>query len=866
MNDRSSKGPLSLLLAIGLGMALPAVAQDQGVEAAPAAPAEPAAAAAEPAAPAAAAAPTGRTIAASDDIGEVIVTARRVEERAQDVPISMTIFSQEQLTQKNVTSGVDLATYTPSLTTNSEFGTDNTSFAIRGFRQAIGTTASVAVYFNDVVAPRGGSTINAGDGGGPGSFFDLQNVQVLKGPQGTLFGRNTDGGAILLVPQKPTSDVGGFVEESYGSYDMKRIQGVFNTPLADNFRVRFGVDHEGRDGFLKNVSGIGPSYVGDINYTALRASAVWDIAPNLENYTVASYTNSHHDGSLQKIFACDSSGAGLLGEMACAQMQREKDSGHGFYTVSNDLASMETKMKQWQVINTTTWAQSDDLTVKNIVSYAELSNTVNNDLFGTNFYLPATVAGAPIRPSDIGRPFIFAQSTTAPGFKINDESTLTEELRFQGSGLDNRLVWQSGLYAEFNDPIGRNGSAAGSTIACTNAQQLECVDALGAAFGEEGAIGTVNYQVGTQTFRDYGIYEQATYSLTDDLKFTEGFRYTIDHTSTDYEVANRNFPSENDPVMYCQDVNNAHNLIAGGTPAEDADGNADPSLCHERLKQHSHAPTWTTGLDYKLTPDTLLYGKYSRGYRQGSVNPVAAQGGQVYEPEKVDTYEIGSKTSFDSFVRGIFNVSLFYNDFTDQQLTTGFISTTGKAQQNQGIVNAGKSRIYGLEVETTLLLARGLTFNASYAYLNSKLQSIKDIVPPANSPYDVATKTADEGGPLPLTPQNKVTGQLAYVLPVDASLGRMTLAAGYTYQSSMIQTSKEATPYYKTAGYGLANANFDWLAIAGSQFDAGFFGTNLLDKHYAVFIAGLYSGLGFEAEQVGDPRTVGVRVRYNFGK
>src|SRR3546814_7252162 len=113
---------------------------------------------------------------------------------------SSDVCSSDLLSQRNVVSATDLANFTPSLSSNNNFGNENTTFAIRGFVQDAGTAPSVGTYFADVVAPRGptqGTT--AGDGVGPGSFFDLQNVQVLKGPQGTLFGRNTTGGAVLQI-------------------------------------------------------------------------------------------------------------------------------------------------------------------------------------------------------------------------------------------------------------------------------------------------------------------------------------------------------------------------------------------------------------------------------------------------------------------------------------------------------------------------------------------------------------------------------------------------------------------------------------------------------------------------------------------
>src|SRR5689334_13247585 len=119
---------------------------------------------------------------AQEALDEVIVTARRMEERLQDVPISITVLNEQAIQNHNIVNASDLAAYVPSLSTNTNFGSENSSYAIRGFVQDIGTAPSVGVYFADVVAPRGASNgLPAGDGAGPGSFFDLQNVQVLKG-------------------------------------------------------------------------------------------------------------------------------------------------------------------------------------------------------------------------------------------------------------------------------------------------------------------------------------------------------------------------------------------------------------------------------------------------------------------------------------------------------------------------------------------------------------------------------------------------------------------------------------------------------------------------------------------------------------
>src|SRR5690349_18626830 len=143
--------------------------------------------------------------------GDIIVTARRTEERLQDVPISITVLSQGTIAQRNIYSTADLGNYVPSLSVNQQFGPEKSSFVIRGFTQAYHTAPTVGVYFADVIAPRALGPTTSGNGAGVGSVNDLENIQVLKGPQGTLFGRNTTGGAILLVPHKPTDKFEGYV-------------------------------------------------------------------------------------------------------------------------------------------------------------------------------------------------------------------------------------------------------------------------------------------------------------------------------------------------------------------------------------------------------------------------------------------------------------------------------------------------------------------------------------------------------------------------------------------------------------------------------------------------------------------------------
>jgi iron complex outermembrane receptor protein len=795
----------------------------------------------------------------ADALPEVIVTARRVEEKLQDVPISITVFNQDQLSQHNVVSATDLASITPSLSANDNFGNENASFAIRGFVQDAGTAPSVGTYFADVVAPRGPTqgTV-AGDGLGPGSFFDLQNVQVLKGPQGTLFGRNTTGGAVLVVPQKPTSNLEGYAELSTGNYGMQRAQAAFNAPVGDSFRFRIAADHQERDGYLHNISGVGPKDYNDVDYTAARLSLVADLGANVENYTIASYSKSETNGSVQKLTACDPTFDpvhNLMGVFSCGQLGREKAAGAGFWDVEAAIPNPISQIEQWQLINTTSWVATDNLTVKNIASYAQFKDLQRSPLFGTNWQvtdLPAPLqAGFPL-----GIPASFVGIFAPPGGRTADQSTYTEEIQLQGAAFDSRLTYQAGVYLEWSDPLHPVGNQSPQLVQCADVAALDCTDVLGVPSGHPA--GSVNYTVGETTYRDQGVYTQATYAFTDQFRMTGGLRYTHDKQTNDATRITYIFPVEGaPPTSFCTD--------AASTP----DG------CRASFSKKSSAPTWMIDFDYNPVEDAMLYAKYARGYRAGGVFSNAPSDLRTFDPEKVDNYEIGLKTSFDRFVRGTFNVAAFYNKFSDQQIQVGFNAAEGAAvSPTTGIVNAGKSRIYGFEVESTVVPAKGLNFQLSYTYLNATIRSI-DEISTSDPNYEPEVTNLERGSPLVLSPKNKLSLSGSYTLPLDRSIGKVSLGLNYVYTDKQTTGNAYADPdtLARMGGKNLAeldsrnllNGNVNWEQVAGSPVDMSFFVTNLTNEKYYLFVPGLGSN-GLEFATLAEPRMYGVRLRYNFNQ
>jgi iron complex outermembrane receptor protein len=818
--------------------------------------------------------------------GDIIVTAQRFEQRLQDVPISMTVFNQAQISDRNVTTVTDLATYTPSLSVNSRYGPEKATFAIRGFNQDQSTAPTVGVYFADVVGVRAQGGTSGGNTVGAGTFTDLQNVQVLKGPQGTLFGRNTTGGAVLLVPQKPTDNLEGYVEGQIGNYDARRIQAALNIPLADTFKIRLSVDRNKRDGYMKNHSGIGPDDYNDVDYFYGRLSIVANLTPDLENYTIFHYSRSHSNGFAARIFGCDNSATGSLGPLlasgrlnaktinagaACDQIARQNARGDGPLDVEVNNPDPFLNIDTFQFINTTTWTMSDTLTLKNIVSYGEFKERTSFSLNSDNFFIPARFNDPTTLPLGVqpGARYQYILLDVAPNEDNAAQSTFTEELQLQGH--TEKLDFVVGGYLEFSRPMGWSAGYTAINGFCTDAENLVCAYPQGSTI-----ISASHTKI---NFDNNGIFGQATYHFNDQLALTVGGRYTFDKITGESD-GNRIILLPNGArLLQCNDPR-ANNRVAPtirqqclvktgdtfpATPGLPASAIATPK---------SNRPTWVINLEYKPNSDLMMYAKWSRGYRQGGLNftnPTL----ETWDPEKVEAYEVGAKVTFGGGgVRGYFNVAGFYNDFTNQQIFGSLIAkpTSGLAG-GAAIINAGKSRLYGIEADTSITLWDAFRIDAGYTYLNTK---IKELVAPtlsADSPFSNIFPNGQVGDPLALSPKHKATISGTYTLPLDESMGKLTAGASFIYQSKSIANTSERASTIAVLGYdagalpaqSLININLNWTDAGGLPIDVGAFITNVENKHYRVQIGQGWISAGFENASYNLPRMYGLRIKYKFG-
>ncbi len=381
-------------------------------------------------------------------------------------------------------------------------------------------------------------------------------------------------------------------------------------------------------------------------------------------------------------------------------------------------------------------------------------------------------------------------------------------------------------------------------LGCTNVSNFDCINPT--------THGAVNYTAGRARWNDYAFYSQASYAITDQLKFTAVARYTWDDTSNSSELISYAIPKPGVAVPSC--------TIPGSTL---------PS-CNVSLTESSRAPTWLLNLDYKPFRDLLLYANWSRGYRAGGISAQLPPPYDSFQPERVNTYEVGLKDTFGGNRKGTFNIDGFYNDFSNQQLQLGFDAAPGASvSPAAGPVNAGKSRIYGVEIDSTIVPYTGVTLSLDYTYLNTQLQTISSETLPPTSNYVIAD-LIQAGDALALSPKNKLALNGSYTLPLNPNIGRITLGTTFTYTSTQVAnyTDRNYAPVAALSTLGsrhLLDFNASWNSIMGSHFDLQAYATNVTQEKYYTYVPGVYADTGFETANLGAPCFYGMRLRFHFG-
>ncbi len=553
----------------------------------------------------------------------------------------------------------------------------------------------------------------------------------------------------------------------------------------------------------------------------------------------------------------------------------------------------------------------------------------------------------------------FSMTRAPEGLHTNAEASYVAELQFQWQG--DKFNWQGGLYFENSDPLGKSGTAGPSQTPCGPigsalptgaaaseiALQTDAGQVCLTTANQANSLGRVGLSLTENYFRGRALYWQGMYEVSEQLKFTAGIRYTWDTMRSDFQLINLRYytsaasqafnnvppvppatniliagfngrqlliPSILNPA-FSQGVGFCNNNVAFGYPANipsRANPNFDPgdprnayfpaqdalTHCGESHTVKTSAPTWLLGVDFKPVEDVLLYAKYSRGYRQGGVASFGLDQLQDYDKEKVDTFEVGAKAAWRGSMPGYFNFSAFHNNFSDQQLQIGVqCNPTANCPQTTVILNTGKSRLQGFEVEAGIEPFEGLRLKASYAYLKTKLVEVVDVtafVLSKNSTLaGLDLRPVPVGSPIPNAVPHKLVLEGSYTLPLDELIGWISFGGTMVYSSKYRAVSDPpvlvspcpgasvntnintfncgaATPPQFASEYGILpgskviNLNFNWEEVGGAPIDLGAFVTNVT-KEKTILHANVQAGSGFISNIIGEPRMYGFRLRYRFG-
>lgn len=596
------------------------------------------------------------------DMAQVIVTARRQEENLQKIPMSVSVVDTGMLERANMTTVKDIQYLSPSLNVSSNTTRNSDNYTLRGQGTTFGTDPAVVAYFAEVPV--------AGGGGGPGMLFDLANVQVLNGPQGTLFGRNTTGGALLFQPQRPTNRMEGAIEAGYGNYNNFQQQGFANIPLiADTLSFRASFSHRKRDGFTTDtVSG---AEYDNIEYTAVRLSLLATPFDHFQNYTILNFSDRDDLGPGTKLSSINPAGAlaFIFGNAATAAVERQAAIGPRRTTLS---VPQREHQKVLLAVNTTKVDIAPTMSIKNIVSYTRFRSDVTFDVDGSALpivdYHNTPGWGGP-------------QNNSAPA--INQ---VTEELQLSGKPFDGALDGAAGLYFQHNQPV-----------AALTAQQV---------FG-----GPINLSRIGDELTSRALFVQGTVDFgkagwgADGLKLTLGYRITRDRRQDFTETYLQSGNSF--------DTGGACLYVTGNFPNCRVDFPA----------RTFRKGTYTAALNYDLTPDTMIYGTARSGFKSGGFNLGAPPVSNLnsFNPEEVNDLEVGIKNQGELVGVGIrSSLAVFYDKYHDIQraLVADFGGGAGVY-----VVNATRATIKGIELQSDIRLTRELRLGVRYSYLKTSYGS-----------------------------------------------------------------------------------------------------------------------------------------------
>ncbi len=774
-------------------------------------------------------------------IEEIMVTAQKREQGINDVGFTVTAFTGELLKERGISTSEDIAQITPGLTVNDTAATGVPLYTIRGIGfQDYSTAASstVGLYFDEISMPY---TVMS-----RGLVFDLDRVEVLKGPQGDLYGRNTTGGQINFISKKPTGEAGAGLTVGFSSFETLDVEGYINGPITDNIngRLAFKTTQSG-EGWQKSLTR--DDTLGKKDVYSLRAMFDIELSETASVLINAHYSNDQsenkastaYDGRLigldefnnpyRQLFPFVVSGETppwySTGDNRAADWTNSYTDPNGKVfdlrpKRDNQIKGVSIKLE---------WDISENITLTSITGYDKFNRAETNDWDGTS-------------------------ANDSSNINTTDLEVFSSELRLDGE--TENISWIAGAYysddqmVEFynyfmSDSIFGNGSIPFNAMPFVLSPILQL---------------HTKYDQQTDSQAIFGHVE---YNVTDKLRVTLGARYTQEDRTwsgctfdaqegTLSGFLNTLFGTTLAPgdCGTIDDDPTSPNFIFGllGTP------NANDAFHVFTRSIETNRAMFKVGLDYAITDDFLVYATVSNGFKSGGFNGANSNTTLQLEPykaERITSFEAGLKSTLLEGAMQL-NASAFYYDYKDKQEQNIAVAFVGNIS---GITNVPKSEIYGAELEMQWVPAEGWYVNFGASYLKSKI--IEWFATSPTSSWPVVETVDVSGMELAMTPRWQLNGGIEYEWDISSNLV-MKLGADANFKDS---TTGGIQPEGATEAYVVVNARA-MISNPDANWSLMIWSKNLFDEYY--YPSAFTGGNGPFVRSVGMPRTVGITLSYDF--
>ena len=755
--------------------------------------------------------------AAEEETGleEITVTARRHAENLQDVPVAVNVMDEAYLDAQAIDQLKDVIDKSPG-TGFTLLNKMQNAYSMRGLNSQTEGAAgdpSILTVVDDVVIVK--------DYLKSAEFFDLDRVEVLRGPQGTSFGRNATAGIVHLISKRPTQDFEAFVRGGYGNYNHVEADAYINGGFSETAAGRLAVHLNKHDGYTRDV--LRHVDLGDEENISVRGSLLFNPSEQVQIYLKAEYSK-------------DDDGAIVRRSIDCTREQEEyrhwinpcnkwKTAGSAYAgsddltgTVYNPGEKLYVKREVAILSAEVVWNFGNDLTLTSITGYIDGKGDYNMDAAGT--------------PTDLQ--FSIAR---------NDSEQFTQELRLDNLIADNPLHWLAGVFYldDSHDQVnGRRWFQEDLSV-----------------FGPGPPFSPTTVQaVATNDTESFGLFGELSFDLTERLNATIGARYTkdkkdfvISHNGTGFDgpVSNfildvpSNWPDPNDPSTSC------------AAQAASPQSRCSIGFSNARANDSWDHVSYRASLAYTVSDDVMVYGTVSEAYKTGGYNhePQTAEDAVVpYDEETALNFELGMKSEFSDRFR--LNVAGFFVKYDDQQVNT--FRTTPSGYVTQVIDNAAKSEVLGVEVDYTWQVTDYFRLSGTFAALDAELKDTILRVGPGPAGY------ADLSGNRPNNVP-KWTGTLVAEVEIPLAGGSRISLRGDWRGRSEIYNDLQNIKAFERPDTDIFGARIAWYS-ADDRWEVALWGRNLTEEADVLNIGPAPPFLTDNPAQFGPPRTYGATVSY----